>query len=92
MGQVEETLIQVKKTAAKDSFNYGGRLNDQIIMLLNTVESADAAPTQQDYQLFEALDRQLQDQLTRWSGIKKNELPHLNEAIHQANVCACPLR
>jgi len=49
MSVVEDALFQVHKTAEKDSFNYGGRLNDMFIALHEYVDQADTAPTEQTY-------------------------------------------
>jgi len=38
MGAVEDSLFQIHKSAEKDSFNYGGRLNDMFIALHDYVE------------------------------------------------------
>jgi photosystem II stability/assembly factor-like uncharacterized protein len=86
MSAVEDALFQVHKTAEKDSFNYGGRLNDMFIALHEYVEQADTAPTNQTYDVFNYLDQELQQQLTLWNAISKTDIPAFNELVHDKNV------
>jgi len=86
MGAVEDSLFQVHKTAEKDSFNYGGRLNDMFIALHDYVEQADAAPTEQMQEVFKDLDNQLQEQLKLWDTIRKTDIPAFNQLVHEKNV------
>ncbi len=85
---IEEQLFQVKKTSVKDSFNYGGRLNDMLIALAASVERADAAPTQGQYAVFEMLAQQTEAQLSAWDKLLKEDLPALNDQAHRLNVRA----
>ena len=91
MSAVEDALFQVHKTAEKDSFNYGGRLNDMFIALHEYVEQADTAPTEQTYDVFNYLDHELQQQLTRWNDIWKKDIPAFNELARDKNVPALGL-
>jgi photosystem II stability/assembly factor-like uncharacterized protein len=86
MSTVEDALFQIHKTAEKDSFNYGGRLNDMFIALLDYVEQADTAPTEQTYAVFDYLDQALQQQLTAWNTISNTDIPAFNELAHDKNV------
>jgi hypothetical protein len=86
MGVVEDALFQVHKTAEKDSFNYGGRLNDMFIALLEYVDQADAAPTEQTYEVFDYLDQQLAQQLREWDSIQKTDIPALNRELHEKDI------
>jgi photosystem II stability/assembly factor-like uncharacterized protein len=83
---VEDALFQMNKTAEKDSFNYGGRLNDMLIGLQSAVEHADTAPTQQMYDVFDYLNGELEIQLRRRDEITKTDIPALNKMIHDSNV------
>ena len=86
MSAVEDALFQVHKTAEKDSFNYGGRLNDMFIALHEYVEQADAAPTEHTYEVFDYLDRQLIQYLRQWNDILKTDLPAFNAAAHDRDI------
>ena len=86
MGVVEDALFQVHKTAEKDSFNYGGRLNDMFIALHEYVEQADAAPTEQTYKVFDYLDQQLTQQLREWDAVLKTDIPAFNQVVHDKDI------
>ncbi len=83
---VESELFQIKKRAVKDSFNYGGRLNDQFIALAGYVERTDNAPTAQEYEAYTYLDDQLQAQLTKWHEIVATGLPAFNRLLDQGHI------
>ena len=83
---VEDSLFQIHKTAEKDSFNYGGRLNDMFIALHEYVEQADAAPTQATYDVFTYLDLELKQQLARWDTVLKEDIPAFDRVVHEKNV------
>jgi photosystem II stability/assembly factor-like uncharacterized protein len=91
MSAVEDALFQVHKTAEKDSFNYGGRLNDMFIALHEYVEQADTAPTEQTYDVFNYLDHELQQQLALWNAISKTDVPAFNKLAHDKDVPALGL-
>ena len=86
LAAVEDAVFQVHKTAEKDSFNYGGRLNDMFIALHEYVEQADAAPTEQMHEVFNDLDHELQQQLARWEAIRRTDIPAFNALVHEKNV------
>jgi len=83
---VEDALYQMNKTAEKDSFNYGGRLNDMFIALQSAVERGDDAPTQQTFDVFDYLDHELQQQLSEWNQMVSSDLPALNKMIRDKSV------
>jgi photosystem II stability/assembly factor-like uncharacterized protein len=86
MTPVEETLVQVKSKASEDSLNYPVMLNDKLVSLGGSLDDADAAPTQQDFELSEVLSKQLDEQLATWKQVVDKELPALNELIRKQNV------
>ena len=62
------------------------RLNSALSSLLGTVDSADAAPTTQAIGMFGDVQQALEQQLSRWQEIKKQEIPTLNATIRQAGL------
>jgi photosystem II stability/assembly factor-like uncharacterized protein len=88
MTQVEEELIQVKTKSSEDSLNYPVKLDDKLISLGGAVGRADAAPTQQDYDEFEALSRQLETHLARWKEIETKDLAALNDLMGKERILA----
>ena len=62
------------------------RLNSALSSLLGTVDSADAAPTTQAIGMFGDVQQALEQQLSRWQEIRKQEIPTLNATIRQAGL------
>lgn len=83
---VEDALYQINKSAEKDSFNYGGRLNDMLIGLEAAVERADTAPTQQMYEVFDMLNHELQAELQRTDELSRTEIPALNKMVRDSGA------
>ena len=74
-------------TSNKDSLAYPLGLDGKLAGLAMTVEgSADAAPTQPDYDLFQIFSRKLDDELTKWSGIKSKELPAFQKLTDEQHL------
>ena len=62
------------------------RLNSALSSLLGIVDSADAAPTTQAIGMFGDVQQALEQQLSRWQEIRKQEIPTLNATIRQAGL------
>src|SRR5216683_5910487 len=79
IGAIEEELIQVNSKASEDELNYPTKLNSKLGYLQNAVDSADSAPTQGDYEVFEMFRQQLDGHLARWNQLVSRDLAALNE-------------
>ncbi|PYP82340.1 MAG: glycosyl hydrolase, partial [Candidatus Angelobacter sp. Gp1-AA117] len=88
MTEVEEALIQTKARSNQDVLNYPIRLNNQLVALGGVVSSADAAPTQASYDVFEMLSKQLDVQLAKWKQIVSADIPAYNEVVRKQEVPA----
>jgi photosystem II stability/assembly factor-like uncharacterized protein len=86
MTAVEEEMIQTKSTSDEDALNFPIRTVNQLVDLFGTVESADAAPTAQSFEVFDVLNKQLTASLAKWDDIQKTDLADLNAKMAQANV------
>ena len=86
MTPVEESLIQTKAKSGQDVLNYPIRLNNLLVALGGVVSSADAAPTKQDYDLFNELSKQADEQLSKWNEIVKTDLVAFNQLAKQKEV------
>ena len=53
---VEEAIIQPKSKSSEDPLNYPIQVADQLMALASTVNSADTAPTQASYDVFDELN------------------------------------
>jgi photosystem II stability/assembly factor-like uncharacterized protein len=86
MTEVEEELIQTKSTSGEDALNFPIKVVNQLVALVGSVESADAAPTAQAHAVFEVLNKKLTEQLAKWDEIQKKDLADFNAKMRQANV------
>ena len=83
---VLETIVQTQSKASEDPLNYPVRLNNKLMILQGTVESATGEPTQQSYQVFQELNQQLQQALGQWKQIQDTDLANFNKAVQSANL------
>jgi DNA-binding FrmR family transcriptional regulator len=88
MTEVEEALIQTKARSGQDVLNYPIRLNNQLVALGGVVGSADSAPTQASYDVFEMLSKQLDEQLAKWKQILATDVPAYNDVVNKQEVPA----
>ena len=86
MTPIQEELIQPKLKSSQDSLNYELKLDGKLAVLAEVVESADAAPTRQSYELFDTLSQKVEAQLARWKEIVGKDLLALNERMRKENV------
>jgi len=88
MTEVEEVLVQTKAKSNQDVLNYPIRLNNYLVALGGVVESADSAPTQASYDVFEMLSKQLDEQLDKWKQILSTDVPTYNDGVRKQDVPA----
>ena len=91
MTTVEEALIQTKSKSGQDVLNYPIRLNNLLVALGGVVSSADAAPTKQDYEMYDDLSKQADEQLSKWSEIVKTDLAAYNKLAQEKSIPAVGL-
>ena len=60
------------------------RLNGGLGTMLAQLDTADAAPTTQELEMFRELEKALDEQLAAWSQLKTKDLPQLNEELKKA--------
>lgn len=88
MTEVEEALIQTKSKSSQDVLNYPIRLNNQLVALGGVVSSADAAPTQASYEVFEMLSKQLDEQMAKWKQILGTNVPAYDDVVRKQEIPA----
>jgi len=86
MSPVEAQLIQVNMKSSEGNLNFPTTLNEQFDTFSRSVESADAAPTQQQLDLYETLNKRLQQYLSQWREISSNDVAALNKLIQQQEI------
>jgi hypothetical protein len=83
---VEAEVYQVQNRSSQDPLNYPIKLNNKIAALMGVIESADNRPTDQTYQVFDELSKELDAQLTKMNATLKTELPRLNAALKREKL------
>ncbi|MGA7920351.1 MAG: hypothetical protein WCA38_11835, partial [Candidatus Acidiferrales bacterium] len=86
MTPIEEQLIEVKMKSSEGNLRYPNELNQAFAILGSTVESADAAPTQPQNEVYDTLNTRLQAQLKALHEVFSHDLPALNELMHKTGV------
>jgi hypothetical protein len=86
MKAVEDEIIQSKSKTSEDALNFPIKLNDKLMALGGTVESADSAPTRQTYEVYEVLRGLLDAQLAKWKEIQSKDLADFNKQLRKDDV------
>ena len=61
-------------------------MNGALSSLLVLVDSADRAPTAQATTAFETYSKLLQQQLAKWTAVKTQDIPALNNLLQQRQL------
>ncbi|MGH9641739.1 MAG: glycosyl hydrolase, partial [Terriglobales bacterium] len=85
---VEEEIVQTKSHASEDPLNYPVRVNNKLLLLSETVSSAEGAPTKQSYEVYDELSKQLDASLAKWKQIESTDVAAFNSAVQKANLPA----
>ena len=89
---VEESLYQTKNRSSQDPLNFPIRLNNKLAALAGVVQSADAAPTDQSYAVYDELVVQIDAQLAKLAQVMKTEVPAFNQLVRDQNVPAVTVK
>jgi len=89
---VEESLYQTKNRSSQDPLNFPIRLNNKLAALAGVVQSADAAPTDQSYAIYDELVAQIDAQLAKLAQIMKTDVPAFNQLVRDQNVPAVTVK
>jgi photosystem II stability/assembly factor-like uncharacterized protein len=83
---IENQLIEPQATANEDQLNYGNMLSSQLAYLGNSVDDADVAPTQAEYDQFEAYHSQMEKLDADWDAVLNKDLVQLNDLMRKNNI------
>ncbi|HKY05830.1 MAG TPA: glycosyl hydrolase, partial [Blastocatellia bacterium] len=92
MTAVEEALYQTKNQSNQDPLNYPIRLNNKMAALTGVVSSADAAPTEQAYAVYQDIAGKIDAELSKLDQIMKTDLPAFNRLVREADFPAVILK
>ena len=85
---IEKELIQTGVKTATDRLWLPSQLNLKLASLISVVSSADAAPTQQTYDVFEHLSVQIDEQLAQLKTVIDTDVPAFSTLLKEGNVPA----
>ena len=88
LSAIEEELIQTKAKTRQDTLNHPAKLNAKLAALAGAVGTVQAAPTKQEYALFEDLSARVDAQLQRLQEVINTALAAFNTLIRDAGVPA----
>ena len=84
----ERELIQVEAETPADWLRLPARLNYKLAALISVVSSADDAPPQQAYDVFEHLCKRLDAQLKPLEELMEKDLASFNDFVHSTQLPA----
>jgi cell division protein FtsB len=83
---VEGQLLQVNAKSSESTLNFPVLIDERLHSLLFSVDASDDAPTEQQYQVFEELQKQSQPLLAQVHDLMSKDLVALNDMINKQNV------
>jgi hypothetical protein len=83
---VEVQVYQVKNQSFEDPLNFPIMLNNKIASLQGIVESADAQPTDQTYEVFKLLAGRLDEQMNKLDTAVQKDLPKVNQMLQRQRL------
>ncbi len=86
LSEVEGEVYQVKNQSNQDPLNFPIKLNNKLAALMGVVENGENPPTDQQYEVYEYLRAQLNEQLQRMQVILRDDLGRLNELLRNAGL------
>ncbi len=89
---IRDELIQVNIKFSNDVLTHKVKLNNKIAALGGVVASADTAPTDQSYDVFDKLSAELDLQLEKFKKIIEEDIPRFNRLVRQEEIPAVPVR
>jgi len=81
LAAIEGRIYQVRNQSSQDPLNFPIMLNNKLAALGGVVESAEAAPTSQDYAVFADLSKQLDSELAGLNQVLGSDLPAFNAML-----------
>ena len=87
---VEEGLIQVNMKGSEANLAFPNELNEKFDTFIRSVESADAPPTKQQYEVFDYLNGRLRTLLASWKQVQDNDVRSFNALVERYQIPFLP--
>jgi len=88
LAAIEEALYQTKNQSSQDPLNYPIRLNNKLAALNGVVGSADSAPTDQTYAVYEEVVGRINAELQKLDQTMRTDLPAFNKMVREQDIPA----
>jgi hypothetical protein len=85
---IEEKIYQTKNESSQDILNYPPRLDNKILDVLSSVQSADARATDGSIELYRDLRAELDGYLAELDGVIGGEIAQLNQLVRETSAPA----
>ena len=85
---IEDALINVKSVEGSDGIGTATRLNVKLAELTSVVSSADTAPTEQSYELFDDLSGRIEPQLKNLQAVIDTDVQALIDLVRELEIPA----
>lgn len=86
LSEVEGELMQTKAESFQDVLNYPIKLNNKLASLASNVATGDSSPTEQQYEVYEDLSAQIDEQFARIESILSGEGPDILQELEEGEV------
>ncbi|MEP6686515.1 MAG: hypothetical protein ABJB22_07045, partial [Verrucomicrobiota bacterium] len=86
--ETEGQLVQVNMKSSEGNLVFPNMLNEAFDSFSHTFDYADAAPTKPQLDVFQLLSTRLDEQLSKWSKIKTDDVPKVSSLIKQVDLPA----
>jgi photosystem II stability/assembly factor-like uncharacterized protein len=83
---VESGLLQVNIKSSESNLNYPALIDERLHSLLFSVDSADAVPTKQQYEVVADLEKEAQPLLAQYRELMAKDLVALNEMVNKQSI------
>jgi len=90
--KIEDVLIQSKSKSGQDPLNYPILLDNKIAALASVVDSADARPTDQSFEVFKYLSGQADAEIEKLKAFLEKDLPAFNDLCRKLEIPAIMLK
>jgi photosystem II stability/assembly factor-like uncharacterized protein len=83
---VESQLLSVDAKSSESNLNYPVLIDERLHSLVFSIDSADAAPTQQQYEVADSLREEAEPLLAQYRDLMSKDLAALNEMVTKENI------
>jgi photosystem II stability/assembly factor-like uncharacterized protein len=92
LGEVENDLYQVRNRSPRDTLNFPIKLNNQLAVLQQQVDTGNSRPTDQDYAVFEELKQKLAVILERLGQVADVDIKQFNSELASRSLAPLPAK